>query len=196
MAILGFLLFKESLTFIKISGIVVAFFGLMLLISKGDFSNIDLISNKGDILVLGSSFTWSVYSIVNKKVSLSYPPLMTIMYLFLIMLIIITPFTIGSVMFNALLHLSLTSWLWIFFLGIFCSGVAYVLWAQSLTAMESAKAGAFLYFEPFVTVYAAWLLLNESITFLTILSGIIITGGVILVNLKWKPSFKNVKLRQ
>lgn len=190
MALLGFLLFKESLTIIKIAGIVIAFTGLLLLIGKGDLTNINLISNKGDLLVLGSAFTWSVYSIANKKVSLSYSPLMTILYLFIIMLVIISPFTISSGMISAIFSLSFISWLWIFFLGILCSGVAYVLWAQALTELDSARVGAFLYFEPFVTAYTAWLILNESITFLTILSGIIITGGVILVNLKWKPSFK------
>jgi drug/metabolite transporter (DMT)-like permease len=191
MAMLGFLLFKESLNAVKISGIVIAFFGLLLLIGKGDLSNIDLISNKGDLLVLGSAFTWSVYSIVNKKVSLSYSPLMTILYLFLIILIIISPFTLSGRMVSAVFNLSFISWLWIFFLGILCSGVAYVLWAQALTELDSARAGAFLYFEPFVTAYTAWLVLNESITFLTFLSGLIITGGVILVNLKWKPSFNH-----
>lgn len=190
MALLGFLLFKESLTIIKIAGIVIAFTGLLLLIGKGDLTNINLISNKGDLLVLGSAFTWSVYSIANKKVSLSYSPLMTILYLFIIMLVIISPFTISSGMISAIFSLSFISWLWIFFLGILCSGVAYVLWAQALTELDSARVGAFLYFEPFVTAYTAWLILNESITFLTILSGIIITGGVILVNLKWKPSYR------
>jgi drug/metabolite transporter (DMT)-like permease len=190
MALLGFLFFKESLTLIKISGIIIAFTGLLLLISKGHLSDINFISNKGDLLILASAFTWSVYSIVNKKVSLSYPPLMTILYLFLFVVLLISPFTISKNLFLHISGMAFTSWLWILFLGVLCSGVAYVLWAQALTEMDSAKAGAFIYFEPFITVYTAWLILNEHITFLTILSGIIITGGVILVNLKWKPSFK------
>ena len=105
------------------------------------------------------------------------------------MIIIISPFTLSSSMLAHITGLSFLSWLWILFLGILCSGVAYVLWAQALTELDSAKAGAFLYFEPFVTAYTAWLILDESITFLTILSGIIITGGVVLVNIKWKPAF-------
>lgn len=192
MALLGFIFFKETLTVIKIAGIIIAFTGLLLLIGKGDLANISLISNKGDLLVLGSAFTWSVYSIVNKRISLSYSPLMTILYLFLIMFVILSPFTISSGMIRAIFNLSFISWLWIFFLGILCSGVAYVLWAQALTELDSARVGAFLYFEPFVTAYTAWLILDESITFLTILSGLIITGGVILVNLKWRPSFKEM----
>jgi RarD protein len=183
MALLGLIFFKERLNLIKICGILIAFFGLLLLISKGDLNRIDFISNKGDFLILASAFTWGVYSTVNKKISLSYPPMMTILFLSIMMVIIISPFILNEATISSIKSLSLKGWSSILFLGILCSGVAYVLWAQSLKEMESAKAGAFLYFEPFVTIAAAWFLLSERITLLMILSGLIITGGVVLVNL-------------
>ncbi len=186
MAIVGFFVFKELLTLIKISGILIAFLGLILLISHGDISSIDLISNKGDFLILGSSFTWAVYSAVNKKISLTYPPMMTILFLFLMMAIIISPFTITNASIQSVIHLSGKGWTAILFLGILCSGAAYVMWASALKEMENTKVGAFLYFEPFVTVIASWLMLNEKITLFMILSGIIITVGVVLVNLNLK----------
>jgi drug/metabolite transporter (DMT)-like permease len=186
MAILGFFVFSEQFTLIKVAGIIIAFFGLVLLISKGDFLSIDFISNKGDFLILASALTWSVYSMVNKKITISYPPLMTILFQFIMMVIILIPFNINESMFRIVAHLSLEIWIALLFLGLFCSGIAYVLWAQSLKEMESARAGAFLYFEPFVTVIAAWSVLNENITLLTIVSGITITCGVILVNLNPK----------
>ena len=188
MALLGFVFFKEKLRIINIVGIVIAFFGLLLLIGKGDFSKINLISNKGDVMVLTSSFTWSVYSLVNKKISFAYPPLMTIFYLFLTMAILLLPLNLSHEVFYSILHLSLKAWISLLFLGLICSGVSYVLWAQALMEMDTAKVGAFLYFEPFVTVFSAWLILNEHITLMIILSGIIITSGVILVNKKLKRS--------
>ena len=182
MAILGLIFYKEKVTFLQLTGILIAMFGLLLLIGKGNILNIDLIENKGDLLVLGSAFTWGVYSMVNKKISLTYSPLMTILYLFLMMAIIIIPFNLNSETFNSVINLSFTGWISILFLGLFCSGIAYVIWAQALRDMESAKVGAFLYFEPFVTVIAAWALLNESITLMMILSGLLITFGVFIVN--------------
>jgi drug/metabolite transporter (DMT)-like permease len=182
MAILAAVFFREKIGLLKISGIIIAMFGLMLLIGKGNITNVDLIENKGDLLVLASAFTWGVYSMVNKKISLSYSPLMTILYLFIMMAVIIIPFNLNAASVNSVVHLSLNGWISILFLGLFCSGIAYVIWAYSLRDLESAKVGAFLYFEPLVTVFAAWVLLNESITFLMILSGAIITFGVVLVN--------------
>jgi len=182
MAILAAIFFREKIGLLKISGIIIAMFGLLLLIGKGNITNVDLIKNKGDLLVLASAFTWGVYSMVNKKISLSYSPLMTILYLFIMMAVIIIPFNLNAAIVNSVDHLSVNGWISILFLGLFCSGIAYVIWAYSLRELESAKVGAFLYFEPLVTVLAAWVLLSESITVLMILSGVIIIFGVILVN--------------
>jgi len=182
MVILAAIFFREKIGMLKISGIIIAMFGLLLLIGKGNITNVDLIKNKGDLLVLASAFTWGVYSMVNKKISLSYSPLMTILYLFLMMAIIIIPFNLNAASVNSVVNLSLNGWISILFLGLFCSGIAYVIWAYSLRDLESAKVGAFLYFEPLVTVVTAWLLLSETITALMIFSGIIITLGVVLVN--------------
>ena len=182
MVILAAIFFREKIGMLKISGIIIAMFGLLLLIGKGNITNVDLIKNKGDLLVLASAFTWGVYSMVNKKISLSYSPLMTILYLFLMMAIIIIPFNLNAASVNSVVNLSLNGWISILFLGLFCSGIAYVIWAYSLRDLKSAKVGAFLYFEPLVTVVAAWVLLSESITVLMIFSGIIITLGVVLVN--------------
>ena len=182
MAILGLIFYKEKVTFLQLVGILIAMFGLLLLIGKGNILNVDLIENKGDLLVLGSAFTWGVYSMVNKKISLTYSPLMTILYLFIMMAIIIIPLNLNSETFDSVINLSFIGWISILFLGLFCSGIAYVIWAQALRDMESAKVGAFLYFEPFVTVIAAWALLSESITLIMILSGLLITVGVFIVN--------------
>lgn len=164
------------------AGVLIATLGVLLLISKGDFVSLDFLKNIGDYLVLFSSFTWGVYSIVNKKISVTYSPLMTILYLFIFMAVIILPFNINRETIDSIYNLNMTGWISILYLGLLCSGIAYVLWAQSLNRMESTKVGAYLYFEPFVTVIGAWLILNESITTNALLGGIIITAGVVLVN--------------
>jgi drug/metabolite transporter (DMT)-like permease len=182
MAIMGLIFFKEKITLLAFGGIILAIFGLLMLIGKGDVTSIGLIENKGDLLVLGSAFTWGVYSMVNKKITLTYSPLMTILYLFLMMAVIIIPFNLNRETVSSVINLSITGWAMVLFLGLFCSGIAYVIWAQALRDMESAKVGAFLYLEPLITVLAAWFFLREEITLLMIISGLLITLGVIIVN--------------
>lgn len=184
MAILAFIIFKERMTVQQLIGIVISFFGLLTLISKGDFLSIDLIKNKGDALVVSSSVTWAIYSMVNKKIILHYSPIMTTLYMFLYVSIILAPFTINEQNITAVVNLSFSGWISILFLGIICSGAAYALWAQTLKEMSATQAGVFLYLEPFVTLFGAWIMLSEHITVLTFLSGITIIGGVVLVNRK------------
>jgi drug/metabolite transporter (DMT)-like permease len=184
MAIMGFIIYKERMTLIQFAGAAIAFFGLLVLISKGEITSINFISNYGDLLVLGSAFTWSIYSFYGRKVTLDYPPSLTILYLFLTMFILLSPITISSDFFNSVSLLTVINWSALAFLGIFCSGVAYVLWAEAMSELPANRVGAFLYLEPFVTVFTAWLLLNENITWLMLLSGIVIIIGVIMVNRK------------
>ena len=184
MAIMGFLIYKERMTLMQIIGAFLAFSGLIVLISKGDLGSINFISNYGDLLVLGSAFTWSIYSFYGRKVTLDYPPSLTILYLFITMFVLLTPVTISSDLLKSVNSLSAIDWSALIFLGIFCSGIAYVLWAESMKELPANRVGAFLYLEPFVTVFTAWILLNEEITLLMLGSGIVIIVGVIMVNRK------------
>ena len=184
MAIMGYLIYKERMTGIQLVGAVIAFGGLIVLISKGDLTSLNFISNFGDLLVLGSAFTWSIYSFYGRKVTLDYPPSLTILYLFLTMFILLSPFTLSGAFFENVNSLSSVDWGALLFLGILCSGLAYVLWAEAMSELPANRVGAFLYLEPFVTVFTAWLLLKEQITLLMMISGIVIIIGVIMVNRK------------
>ncbi|MCL4549425.1 MAG: DMT family transporter [Bacteroidetes bacterium] len=184
MTIFAMIFFREKIVKHQTIGIVLSFAGLLMLVSKGDFSSLDFIKNEGDLLIIGSSVTWAVYSMVSKRTTLNYSPLMTTLYLFAIIAIVLSPFTINQHNINAVTHLSFGGWISILFLGIFCSGAAYTLWAQSLAEMPASRVGAFLYIEPFVTFFGSWILLDEKITLITLLSGLVIIGGVVLVNRK------------
>ncbi|MCX6169565.1 MAG: DMT family transporter [Ignavibacteriales bacterium] len=184
MVLMGLAFFKEKITLTQTTGIVISFFGLLFLVSKGDFTSLDFIKNKGDLLIITSSITWSGFSIASKKATLTLSPVLTTFYLFVIVAVIIAPFTINQQNISDVVNLSANGWGTILFLGIFCSGVAYTLWAQALSEMDASRVGVFLYIEPFVTFFGSWLLLNEQISILTFLSGLIIIGGVVLVNRK------------
>jgi len=184
MTILSLIFFKEKLTKQQLSGIIISFVGLLLLVSKWNLASLDLINNKGDVLIITSSLTWAIYSLASKKATLNYSPVMTMLYLFIIVAVVISTFAVNAENLADVINLSLIGWISILFLGILCSGAAYVLWAQSLSEMSASRVGAFLYIEPFVTFFGSWILLNEPITFLMLISGLIIIGGVVLVNRK------------
>ena len=68
------------------------------------------------------------------------------------------------------------------FLGIFCSGLAYIAWYDGLQVIAASKIGAFLYLEPLVAVIVASFILSEPVTWASLLGGAVILLGVYLVN--------------
>jgi drug/metabolite transporter (DMT)-like permease len=73
-------------------------------------------------------------------------------------------------------------WLSLAFLGIACSGLAYVFWYDALQAIPASQVGVFLYLEPLVTTLLAAALLSETLLWSSILGGAIILLGVWMVN--------------
>jgi drug/metabolite transporter (DMT)-like permease len=183
-AVMGRIFLKERISRQQTWGILVSLAGLVLLISKGNLTSLSFIKGIGDLLILASCATWGIFSVINRKLSLNYSPLITTFYLFVFMAVITLPFNINSETFNAVLHLSTRGWTALLFLGLFCSGLGYALWAKALSEMPSANVAAFLNIEPFITFIGAWLILGEHITLITIVSGLVIMFGIGIVNIR------------
>ena len=78
--------------------------------------------------------------------------------------------------------LTFNGWMGVAFLGIFCSGLAYIAWYDALKALTTAQTGVFLYIEPLVAVVVAFFILGEAITPASLIGGAVILFGVWLVN--------------
>ena len=184
MALLGWLALKERLHWLQTSGIALAAAGVLLVVSDGDFSSMSIVEfgQPGDVLVLISSFNWAVFSALSRRGLKAHPAtrmmfyVMTLGWLFTGLLFFSGP---GL---QEIPQLTLNGWLGVSFLGIFCSGLAYIAWYDALQILPTGQLGAFLYLEPPVAVVVAALLLTESITWVALLGGGIILLGVWLVN--------------
>jgi drug/metabolite transporter (DMT)-like permease len=89
-------------------------------------------------------------------------------------------FTTGDI--SEIGRLTLNGWVAVAFLGVFCSGLAYIAWYDALKALSTAQTGVFLYIEPLIAVVVAFFILGEAITAASLLGGGIILLGVWLVN--------------
>jgi drug/metabolite transporter (DMT)-like permease len=183
MALLGWLVLKERLARTQAAGIGLAAFGVLLVVSHGDLASIGKgrIGTLGDFLVLLSALNWAIFSALSRRGLKTYPPTRMIFYvmgfgwLFSSVLFFIGP-GLGQVT-----QLTRSGWLAIGFLGVFCSGLAYIFWYDALSSLPVAQVGAFVYLEPFVTVIVAALLLDEPLLWTSLLGGGMILTGVILV---------------
>ena len=182
-AILSWLFLHERIDWLQIAGIILAAFGVMLVVSDGNVGSLfrGSLLTKGDILILISAPNWAVFSILSSRGLKKYQPTQMMFFVMMIgwLLSSILFFTSAGV--SDLGHITWTSFFGICFLGIFCSGLAYIAWYDGLQALSATQVGAFLYIEPFVAVIAAWAILGEKIFLITLAGGVIILLGVRLV---------------
>jgi len=184
MALLGWLVLKEKMRWLQISGITLATLGVLLVVSDGDFSTISFkqFGQPGDILVLISSANWAVFSALSRRGLKSHPAARMMFYVMTLGWLFTTILLFTGPGLNDIPKLSLNGWLGVTFLGVFCSGLAYIAWYDALNVLPTGQLGAFLYLEPPVAVIVAALILTESVTWAAILGGGIILFGVWLVN--------------
>ncbi len=178
------LFLRETITIRKISGILLGFFGIFLIISKGvfSFSLFHSSSILGDLLVLTSAIAWTTFTVGGKGILSRFTPLSTVTVIMISGFLIILPLSFLKGGWNNLPYLSAPTWIGIFFLGIFCSGLAYLFWYSALEKRDSSIVGMYLYLEPFVTLIGAYLLLGEEIRWITLMGGGMTLIGVYLAS--------------
>jgi drug/metabolite transporter (DMT)-like permease len=176
------LFLKETITVRTVIGILIGFFGVFLIISKGvfSFSLFRFGSTLGDFLVLASALTWTAFTVGGRGFLSRFQALAAITPIMIVGCLTTFPFTFLKWQWNILLHLSLSAWMGILFLGVFCSGLGYLFWYSALEKEDLNLVGMYLYLEPFVTLIGAYFLLNEEVHGISVMGGGMILLGVYL----------------
>jgi len=184
MAILGWLILKEGLSLVKIFGIALAFFGVLLVVSDGNLASISIgrFGAPGDALILVSAVNWAVVSVLSRRGLKTTSASLFVFYMMLFGWLFTSVLFVGNGLIVEIPALTFNGWLGIAFLGIFCSGLAYIAWYDALQVLTTASTGAFLYIEPIIAMIVAFFILNEAITLESLVGGGVILFGVWLVN--------------
>ena len=136
----------------------------------------------GDLLALGAAFSWAIYSLVLRKLNVTYTAQFITRKTFFYGLLTAVPFWLISKepvsSPEVLLKPEVFSNL--LFLGVLCSMVAYILWAWVMGNLGAIKTNNYLYVQPIVTMIIAAILFgkNDPITLIGCLGCFLIIGGL------------------
>ena len=177
-AVLSYLFLHERLGWGGVAGIVVATVGVLLLVSRGNLTDLGWMRSTGDWLVLVSAFTWAFYTIATRNVARRNNPLavtfaiLVVAAAFTAILFVVTadtasirsltPRCIAALLYLAIPGLALGQWFW-------QEGVAH---------LGATHAGLYLYLEPLATLMLAIPLLGEPFGVVTALGGGLVLAGV------------------
>lgn len=182
MAIFSAIILKEKIGARKIVGILLAFFGLFITLSKCSLEifRFDAQELFGDALMIGSAICWAIYSIYSKKSLQSYSPMVSTTVVFGLGALYLVPFALLESPLSVIPKITWVGWASILYLSLLSSVFGYVLWNRGLTRMETVKAGMFLYLIPILTTILSYLFLGEEITYATVAGGALVIVGVYL----------------
>jgi drug/metabolite transporter (DMT)-like permease len=183
-AILGRLFLGERVGAAGVAGILLASLGVLLVVARGDPHAIVVgrLGAPGDTLILISTMNWAVFSVISRRGLKTHPAALMMFYVMLLGWGLTSILFVAESGFHGMGPLS-SSGLWaVLFLGVACSGLAYVFFYDALECLPASRVGAFFYLEPLVTVAVAACVLREPIGLGTMLGGAIILLGIWLVN--------------
>ena len=171
--------FREKLTFMNYIGLAISFGGVLLvvLVRNGGLSA-DL---KGTLLMFIAVLSAVAYTMIVKLVADRYSPITITAYQSLFGLIMFIPlFLILEIPHLELDRVSAGSLIAVGYLGVFGSGICFILITIGIRELGAARANIFGNLIPVVTAIVAFILLKESMPLLKILGIFLVILGLFL----------------
>ncbi|MBD5213262.1 MAG: DMT family transporter [Bacteroidales bacterium] len=159
-------------------GSMIAIVGVAFVVLGGSSGSIE-VHPLGDMLALAAAFSFSIYSLVLKKINANYSTLFITRKTFFYGILTALPFLALEpshaplgVLCNAKVLVN------ILFLGLFCSLMGFALMAQAVKVIGPVKANSYLYGQPIVTLLAGLFILHQSVGWTGWTGCALIIGGL------------------
>lgn len=173
---------KEMITVQKLIGLFLGVTGACILILSGNSASKGNDIILGDLLVIMSTFLYTMYFILVKPLMKKYQTMNVMRWVFTFGLLMILPLgwnEFSEIPWN---QFKLTEYLILFMIVIPGTFLAYIFNAYGIKKLSASTAGTYIYSQPVFSVIIASIFLNETIELYKIIAGIIIFTGVYLAN--------------
>ena len=169
----------EGLTPHRLTGVALAFAGVVVVIAFGSGASISLTSAKGPGIVLGAAVSFALYSVLLKPLFPRYGAVALTAAASLagtaVLLVFARPSTVGSISGASARELAL-----ILFLGLASTLGAYLAWTKVLESVGPARSPVYVNAVPPLAVLIAATTIGEAITPWFAAGGALLVAGVVL----------------
>ena len=176
---------KERLTAMNIVGFIVSFAGVIVLLLN---KNLEFIASAKGIVFLCCAVIVAVgYSIALIKLTKLYKPLTITWMQNIIGMIYFIPMVVIMERFEPSNFANVGSYIVpLGCLGVFCSAVAYALWAFAFSKLGASRANVYSNLIPVFTAIFSYFIIHESLTVNKIAGIVLVVSGLILSQMKPK----------
>lgn len=164
---------KEKLNLYKIISIAMGFMGTILLITKGDLTNINFTNFKGDIFAVLAAVSWGLFTNLIKKNQKDI--LVSTFFITIVAFVLSVGANLASSRFIIPQKTDFYGVLWLSMSNIV---LGFFLYFRALKYSSASLIASFTFFTPFVTLVFIVLLLGEKLTVTDCLAAILIVFSV------------------
>jgi len=191
-AVVSALYLREKVSWIQFSGILVSFLGVLLIMTKGHLLQLfNMQYNFGDVLMILAVISWTIYSMIGKKLT-SVPLITSTALSGIFAAVIMAPFALSQGL--NLAHLSTVAVTGVAYISIFPSVCSFIFWNIGVKEIGASKAGIFMNLNPVFTAIISWML-GQRITNVQILGGLLVFTGVYITTGLLEKTFLNKSIR-
>lgn len=181
-AVIASLALGERLSALNWTGVLIGLLGAVLATTGLDITGLFSRSDfQGGVLALLATITWAAYTVWGKRYSEQYGGLV----------LSALTITVGAVMFvvflafrggwGEVIEYSVSSWAWLFYLGVVATGLGYFLYFGGLRYVPASRGASLFYVKPVLAISIAFIFLGEPITVALLIAAFLAAGGVLLV---------------
>ena len=177
-------IFRESLSKLKLFGILISLIGVSIILSKGN--PIDLIKTgigTGDLLLFGCVASWVSYTLIGRQVLKTVSNLTATTYSCLIGSLTLLPIALQEGLLSDLPKLSLNAGLSTVYMGVLGTVVAFLWYSEGIRKLGASRTAIFTNLVPTSAVLIGVLGFGEPFTSSIALGGALVIGGVLCTNL-------------
>jgi drug/metabolite transporter (DMT)-like permease len=176
-------LFREHLGWARRAGIVLSVVGAMVVIARGDMVGLLTAGvGAGEWLLLGCVLSWVAYTLIGKGVLHGMSPLLAVCYSSVLGTLLLGVVVLGQGGIDAAVLANPEVWLYVGYLAVFGTVLAFVWFYKGVHTLGAARAGQFINIVPVSGVCLGAWLLDEPMTRSLLLGGMLVLLGLWLTN--------------
>ncbi|MDG4863227.1 DMT family transporter [Streptomyces sp. T-3] len=161
----------------RIAGMLIAFAGVLLLVSKGSLA---MDFTAGDLWMIGAALSFASYSAILRRKPAEISGLAFLLWTFVLGTLMLLPAYLVSLSVQGGFEASAETVSPLLYVGVASSAVAFFAWNKAISLIGAARAGVIYYMQPVCVAALSLVILGEEIDLMKIVCMVLILGGVIL----------------
>lgn len=180
-AVVGYLMRIERISWLMWVGILLSFAGMVVLItgSSGRLS-VGGSTLVGDLMLLGCAILWAIYTTLSKPFLGRYSPLKLTTWTMITGTVPLALICLPAILRQDWRAVSWLGWGALLFSALFAVVVGYLVWYTSVQRVGNARTVIYSNLTPVFAIVFAWFTLGSTLTWLQALGAVIVLAGLIL----------------